>query len=122
MVLHLQEFDQVVSLQPPTFDGSNTVVVAQLVRASDCDSEGRGFEPHHPPQLISRLVRRLPQDRFQAPFRVLGSDRLFDGQSFASRQLFHPGSLMRHNTQLSRSRGWFCAIEALSSAVRAIDS
>ena len=22
------------------------VVVAQLVRASDCDSEGRGFEPH----------------------------------------------------------------------------
>ena len=25
------------------------VVVAQLVRASDCDSEGRGFEPHHPP-------------------------------------------------------------------------
>ena len=28
-----------------------TVVVAQLVRASDCDSEGRGFEPHHPPKL-----------------------------------------------------------------------
>ena len=27
-----------------------TVVVAQLVRASDCDSEGRGFEPHHPPK------------------------------------------------------------------------
>jgi hypothetical protein len=26
-----------------------TVVVAQLVRASDCGSEGRGFEPHHPP-------------------------------------------------------------------------
>ena len=26
------------------------VVVAQLVRASDCDSEGRGFEPPHPPQ------------------------------------------------------------------------
>jgi hypothetical protein len=25
------------------------VVVAQLVRASDCGSEGRGFEPHHPP-------------------------------------------------------------------------
>ncbi len=22
------------------------VVIAQLVRASDCDSEGRGFEPH----------------------------------------------------------------------------
>ena len=28
---------------------ASTVVVAQLVRASDCDSEGRGFEPHHPP-------------------------------------------------------------------------
>lgn len=27
------------------------VVVAQLVRASDCGSEGRGFEPHHPPRL-----------------------------------------------------------------------
>ena len=27
----------------------NMVVVAQLVRASDCDSEGRRFEPGHPP-------------------------------------------------------------------------
>ena len=25
------------------------VVLAQLVRASDCGSEGRGFEPHTPP-------------------------------------------------------------------------
>ena len=25
------------------------VVIAQLVRASDCGSEGRGFEPHFPP-------------------------------------------------------------------------
>ncbi len=25
------------------------VDVAQLVRASDCGSEGRGFEPHYPP-------------------------------------------------------------------------
>jgi hypothetical protein len=31
------------------------VVVAQLVRASDCDSEGRGFEPHHPPVNSPRL-------------------------------------------------------------------
>ena len=29
-----------------------TVAVAQLVRASDCGSEGRGFEPHHPPQEL----------------------------------------------------------------------
>ena len=27
----------------------NTVAVAQLVRASDCGSEGRGFETHQPP-------------------------------------------------------------------------
>ncbi len=26
-------------------------VVAQLVRASDCGSEGRGFETHHPPKV-----------------------------------------------------------------------
>ena len=32
------------------FAPQQMVVVAQLVRASDCDSEGRGFEPHHPPQ------------------------------------------------------------------------
>ncbi len=31
------------------------VVVAQLVRASDCDSEGRGFEPHHPPGTFENL-------------------------------------------------------------------
>jgi hypothetical protein len=28
------------------------VVVAQLVRASDCGSGGRGFEPHHPPKTL----------------------------------------------------------------------
>ncbi len=33
-----------------------TVVVAQSVRASDCDSEGRGFEPHHPPKKWSQLL------------------------------------------------------------------
>ena len=29
------------------------VVVAQLVRASDCGSGGRGFEPHHPPSTLA---------------------------------------------------------------------
>lgn len=33
------------------------VVVAQLVRASDCDSEGRGFEPHHPPKKIPQVLQ-----------------------------------------------------------------
>lgn len=33
------------------------VVLAQLVRASDCGSEGRGFEPHIPPNAnIAQLV------------------------------------------------------------------
>ncbi len=44
------------------------VVVAQLVRASDCDSEGRGFEPPRLPQegkqqktvLALFLFRQMP--------------------------------------------------------------
>ena len=32
-----------------------TVVVAQLVRASDCDSEGRGFEPPRLPKAPHHL-------------------------------------------------------------------
>ena len=33
------------------------VIVAQLVRASDCGSEGRGFEPHHSPLKKENPVR-----------------------------------------------------------------
>jgi hypothetical protein len=33
-----------------------TVVVAQLVRALDCGSRGRGFEPHHPPIFSFYIV------------------------------------------------------------------
>lgn len=33
------------------------VVVAQLVRASDCGSEGRGFETHLPPKYMVIVVR-----------------------------------------------------------------
>ena len=33
----------------------NMVVVVQLVRASDCGSECRGFESHLPPLKIKRL-------------------------------------------------------------------
>ena len=32
------------------------VAIAQLVRASDCGPEGRGFEPHLPPIDFKRLV------------------------------------------------------------------
>ncbi len=35
------------------------VDVAQLVRASDCGSEGRGFESHLPPALESSLLMAL---------------------------------------------------------------
>lgn len=31
--------------------------VAQLVRASGCGSEGRGFDPHHSPHTKSRLLQ-----------------------------------------------------------------
>ena len=33
------------------------VVLAQLVRASDCGSEGHGFEPHTPPKYMVTVVR-----------------------------------------------------------------
>ena len=36
----------------------NTVIVAQLVRASDCGSEGRGFETHHSPKCLSGCPER----------------------------------------------------------------
>ena len=35
------------------------VVVAQLVRASDCGSEGRGFEPHRCPHFLFILSSLL---------------------------------------------------------------
>ena len=37
------------------------VDVAQLVRASDCGSEGRGFEPHLPPHQQKNLYRNAMQ-------------------------------------------------------------
>ena len=40
-------------------NGYNIVVtagVAQLIRASDCGSEGRGFDPHHSPQKLQYPV------------------------------------------------------------------
>ena len=39
----------VLSLHPHLRGMPYMVDVAQLVRASDCGSEGRGFEPHYPP-------------------------------------------------------------------------
>ncbi len=36
------------------------VVLAQLVRASVCGTEGRGFEPHIPPQVLKGLSLLRP--------------------------------------------------------------
>ena len=36
-------------VKDPFFGFHDTVAIAQLVRASDCDSEGRGFESPYPP-------------------------------------------------------------------------
>ena len=51
----------VVSKKGITFapEKIKTVVLAQLVRASDCGSEGRGFEPHIPPQGENLIKIRL---------------------------------------------------------------
>ena len=35
---------------------ADMVNVAQLVRASDCGSEGRGFEPHLSPRFFDYMV------------------------------------------------------------------
>ncbi len=43
----------------PKFAVLETVNVAQLVRASDCGSEGRGFESRLSPQIYSSLDGEL---------------------------------------------------------------
>ena len=37
----------------------NKVDVVQLVRMSDCGSEGRGFESHLPPKTLSKMEKQL---------------------------------------------------------------
>ena len=44
----LQHFN--IPTKTSIFAFSKTVDVAQLVRASVCGTEGRGFEPHHLPE------------------------------------------------------------------------
>ena len=41
------------------FATEKMVVVAQLVRAPDCGSGGRGFESHHPPKKKGALATFL---------------------------------------------------------------
>ena len=39
---------------------TSTVAVAQLVRASDCGSEGRGFDSRQPPCFCSSISDAVP--------------------------------------------------------------
>ena len=51
------------------------VVVAQLVRASVCGTEGRGFEPHLPPKKLLQKVITAQKAVifFFVPFYSFGS-------------------------------------------------
>ena len=49
---------------------ANTVAVVQLVRASDCGSECRGFESHLPPNEREVLLKELPFFRIY-PLRLV---------------------------------------------------
>ena len=48
------------------------VVVAQLVRALDCDSRGRRFEPDHPPKR-KRQIQYEFVSFFISPFQYVCS-------------------------------------------------
>ena len=63
----MQYDKNIVSLHPQI----NMVVIAQLVRASDCGSEGRGFESRFPPRFY--LVESFILIRF-----VLGNHVFFN--------------------------------------------
>ena len=50
---------------------SRTASVAQLIRASGCGPEGRGFDPHHSPHVIKEVgmeqqPSKDPQETFAA--------------------------------------------------------
>ena len=47
------------------------VIVAQLVRASDCGSEGRGFESHHSPGLKQKSMKFMISCFFVLMFTFL---------------------------------------------------
>jgi hypothetical protein len=43
----------------PKFGQNIVADLAQLVRASGCGSEGRGFETHSPPQVLKSLLLKF---------------------------------------------------------------
>src|SRR4029079_16448734 len=77
------------------------VGVAQLVRAPDCGSGGRGFETRHPPHAPSENVREVVQriDSF-APMSRLASPPLASARSnpadtLAGLRRHHVGACLR---------------------------
>lgn len=64
-------------------EDGHTVDVAQLVRASDCGSEGRGFEPLLPP-------KRSPQSEETSFFASVRACRLGSLNARCARHLPHP--------------------------------
>lgn len=46
------------------------VVVAQLIRASDCGSEGRQFEPGQPPHIWANSVISMPNPDWEVLVKI----------------------------------------------------
>ena len=57
------------------------VAVAQLVRASDCGSEGRGFETHQSPDTFPRF---FPGDFLLLPVFAFPAHGIFYGKAFVN--------------------------------------
>ena len=80
-----------------------TVGVAQLVRASDCGSEGRGFKSPRPPRIPSTRSPRARADAPMVPFQRLTSlSRSWAGAA-RFRLISRPSS--RSATRRRRARG-----------------
>lgn len=50
--------------------------LAQLVRALDCESRGRGFDPHNSPQIVCKIFSILLEDERFMVFRSLSRKML----------------------------------------------
>src|SRR5690606_6893499 len=68
-----------------------TVGIAQLVRALDCGSRGRGFEPHYLPEKLLRNEELFTFMRISNARKTekWGSYRKFGGNRFLSIQFHH---------------------------------
>ena len=70
------------------------VDVAQLVRASDCGSEGRGFEPHLPP-LVTGAPPQTPRLPALTCFESEKKTVIVTWSCFFSKHTASVGPLMR---------------------------